>query len=1019
MGVLRRRHQLRRSIVAVLVTSVVVIVYLSAVSARPDSGLRRDSDNSVVESEHFVSLSQGVLGPSRVSVAENDLGRVATYSVLGSADAGALEWSLAGRDAAYFTIDEPAGALRLRVEPEAPGLWPAAADFEVPRDMGGDNVYEVTVIASISDGTTARRAVEVTVTDADEAGEVSLSTARPRVGEPLTATLTDPDTVAPRSALSQPDMVGPQSDPSDPDMVRPQSDPSDPDMVGPQSDPSDLGAGSVDSALSDPDTGSVEWALTDPDMVGPSSGLGDLGAGAVEWVWERSAGRNNWVTIEGATGAVYVPRAADAGEHLRVTAFYGDRHSKAQTAVAALHSVVLADLLSELSVSTGDSMLSSVAVAGIETAPDGGDSSGGDSSGDGSTSGGSAPDGGGAAAVTDPVALAGWRLQRPGFDARTLHYSVGCADFDTMTLRFAAAEGASRLAVDGVAYANPGAGRPVAAQVEVGRDSDVVVSVTNGSGAETRYVVHCLATDTEPFTVQSSPGATEELLLVPRDTDLLILDSNGVVRHHIELAPEDARASFRFYPDCGGGEFCYSYTIRAPYPRHVILDEDLEIIDAEVYTVAPLTEVGTHDFRVLEDGSYLLLAFEPAVRDFSHLTFPDVNGDRFGPETESIDSAIQIVTPEGEPRLTWNSYDHMPLEDCTHHRFPPDNPRWGQINSIGVYNGEIVASFRGCNRVLGIDPVTGAVNWRLGPTNQDEPGFASPRLDPAPLDIVGDPQLQFCGQHAASVTADGRLLLYDNGANCSVNPWTGENLLRPDRTYSRAVEYQLDFESHEAVYVREHSLGGTADRIGWATGQVERLADGDWLISWGSNRQVAPPGPPYPVEDVASATLVDPATGEEKLTLLWHPTLPVQEIRLTAMPAWALARQPSPLKAVVSAHGVTASGDPVHGGGGLQTSTSDRFEVVVTFNQPVADFTADSPSLRARGATVAAVGAHTVAGAPANSYTVTLAPTGPTHDISFELETGRSCAAGGICTAAGTPLDVVDDLLTLGQHPGP
>ena len=373
MGVLRRRHQLRRSIVAVLVTSVLVIVYLSAVSARPDSGLRRDSDNSVVESEHFVSLSQGVLGPSRVSVAENDLGRVATYSVLGSADPGALEWSLAGSDAAHFTIDEPAGALRLRVEPEAPGLWPAAADFEVPRDMGGDNVYEVTVIASISNGAAARRAVEVTVTDVDEAGEVSLSTARPRVGEPLTATLTDPDTIAPRSALSQPDMVGPQSDSSDPE------------MVGPQSDPSD------------PDTGSVDSALSDPDMVAPQSGLGDLGAGAVEWVWERSAGRNNWVTIEGATGAVYVPRAADAGEHLRVTALYGDRHSKAQTAVAALHSVVLADLLSELSVSTGDSMLSSVAVAGIETAPDG----------DGSS-------GGGAAAVTDPVALAGWRLQRPG-----------------------------------------------------------------------------------------------------------------------------------------------------------------------------------------------------------------------------------------------------------------------------------------------------------------------------------------------------------------------------------------------------------------------------------------------------------------------------------------------------------------------------------------------------------------------------------------------------------------------------
>ncbi|MCQ3814431.1 MAG: hypothetical protein KTU85_08450, partial [Acidimicrobiia bacterium] len=260
VGVMRRRHQLRRSIVAALVASVLVIVYLSAVSARPDSGLRRDSDDSGVESEHFVGLSRGVLGPSWVSVAENDFGRVATYSVLGSADPGALEWSLAGRDAVHFTIDDPPGALRLRVEPVAPGLWPVAADFEVPRDKNGDNVYDVTVIASISDGTAARRAVEVTVTDADEAGEVSLSTAKPRVGEPLTAMLNDPDTGSPQSALS------------------------------------------------------------DPDTVAPSSDLGDLGAGAVEWVWERSAGRNNWVTIEGATGAVYVPRAADAGEHLRVTA---------------------------------------------------------------------------------------------------------------------------------------------------------------------------------------------------------------------------------------------------------------------------------------------------------------------------------------------------------------------------------------------------------------------------------------------------------------------------------------------------------------------------------------------------------------------------------------------------------------------------------------------------------------------------------------------------------------------------
>ena len=830
-------------------------------------------------------------GPSSVSVAENDYGRVATYWALPLADPGEVRWSLAGSDAAHFTIDDPPGALRLRSAPVAPGLWPQAADFEAPRDADGDNVYEVTVVASAPGYAEAGLAVSVAVTDADEAGEVSFSTARPRVGEPVAAMLSDPDSVL----------------------------------------------------------------------------------GEVWWHWERSAGRNEWAPIRGAAADVYVPSAADAGEHLRVHAVYRDRHGSAKIATAAFHSVVLADLLSALSVSTSDSAAATAAAG-----------SGSDA---GSDSAAASAD-----AASDSDALALWRVQRPGFDALTLHYSVGCADSDVMTLRFAAAAEASRLAVNGVVYPNPGAGRPVEAEVPVGRDSDVVVSVANGSGAQTRYVVHCLAADMEPFTVQSSPGATEELLLVARNTDLLILDRNGVVRHHIELAPEDARASFRFYPDCGGGEFCYSYTIKAPYPRHVILDEDLEIVDEQVSTVAPLTRVGTHDFRVLDDGSYLLMAFEPAVRDFSHLTFPDADGERFGPEIESADSAIQIVTPDGEPLLTWNSFDHMALEDCTHHRFPPRSPGWGQINSIGVYNGEIVASFRGCNQVLGIDPATGEVNWRVGPTNRGHPGFASPRPDPAPLRIVGDPQRQFCGQHAASVSPQGRLLLYDNGANCSVDPWTGENLLRPDRTYSRAVEYQLDFDSGEAVYVREHSLGGAAERIGWATGQVERLEGGDWLVSWGAEIQNPPDGPPWPADDVASATLADPATGTEKLTLLWHPQLPQQEVRVTAMPGWALAPQPQPLTAR------TRTAARPHTGPG------DRSEAVVTFNQPVQDFTAASPSLQVRNAAVTAVTPVAAAGEPAYSYTVTLAPMNAAAPVTLALAAGHPCDAGGICTAGGTPL---------------
>ena len=850
-------------------------------SVRVGDGLQVESARLVVTVVNVVELTS-MRGPARASVAENDYGRVATYAASSEPDREGVRWSLNGPDAAHFTIDAPAGALRLRIAASALGRFPTAADYEDPLDAGADNTYEVTVVASAPGGASASRAVTVTVTDEDEPGSITLSHTRPRVGEPLAATLRDPDAVA----------------------------------------------------------------------------------GAVSWSWERSAGRNAWIAIKGATAPAYAPTAADAGEHLRVTARYGDRHGTGKALVATLHNVVLADLLSALTASTGDSEAE-------------------DSSGD---------------------AWAGWRLMRPGFDERTLHYSVGCGDADIMTLTFAAADAASRLAVDGVAYPNPGAGRTVTASLPVDGRSEVVVSLSNGDGGETRYAVHCLHEDLDPFTAQASAGATELLLLASVGTDLLVLDRNGVPRRHIGVAPGEARGYFRFYPDGGNGEYRYSYTTVQDAgswnSSHVVLDEDLEAVD-EVTTVAPLTHTGFHDFRVLESGNYLLMAFEETVRDFSRLTFPDADGEPYGAETRSIDSAIQIVTPAGEALLTWNSYDHLPLEDCTHHWFPPGNPRWAHVNSVGIYDGEIVASFRGCNRILGIDPATGEVNWRLGPTNEDEPGWASPPLDPAPLAIAGDPQGQFCGQHAAQVTPGARLLLYDNGANCSRNPWMGENLVRPDRTYSRALEYQLDFDHHEAVYVRERSLGGTRERIGWFSGHVEELEGGDWLVNWGSEGSPRPEGPPWPAHEVATATQLDPVTGRESLSLHW-PSAGGRDIRVTAMPAWALARQPRSLSAAF----LSAASSGFHRG------AADRPQVVVTLNHPVADFAASSPSLSVEGATVVAVSPRVAAGEPAYSYTVTLLPDGQ-RPIRFALLAGRPCEAGGVCAADGTPLTDVPPELSI------
>ena len=676
----------------------------------------------------------------------------------------------------------------------------------------------------------------------------------------------------------------------------------------------------------------VTATLSDPDGV----------TGTAEYRWERSAGRNAWVTIAGATSASYSPVAADTNTFLRVTATYDDEHGSGKSVEAVPPNVVTGPLLSSLTASTGDS------------------------------TGG-----------TD------WRQQRPAFDSETLHYSVGCADSDTMALTLTAAVATSRISVDGVQYADSGAPQPLTVTLPVSGNSDVRIALTDPQGGHTQYEVHCLAVDFPRITterVSGAEGVIEELMSFPSVQYLVILDNNGVPR--IRLIPDDSPRTFlRFYPNGGDGMYRYSYT-KMQSNESVILDENLNEIRS-ASTVHPLTVTDGHDFRVLENGSFLLMAYQPTIRDLSHLSFDDPNGDRYGAEVEMEDSAIQIVTPAGHAEFTWNSWDHMPLEDCTVHWFPPGNPDWAHVNAIQLIDGQIVGSFRGCGRVLGIDMATGRVLWRVGLSNLSDEEWSARGIGPAPMSIVGDPAGQFCGQHAAQILPNGNLLLYDNGSRCAKNPWTGEYLGREGGDYSRAVEYALDYDNGEAVFLRDHSLGRSKDRIGHAGGHVTPLRNGDWLISWG--RHPSAPGPPWPADK--AVTQVDPKTGTEKFSVDL-PDANAQYVRANTIPPEALAPQPGQLAAAFPASVSTSV---------FHLGATDSPQVVVAFSRPIVDFDQTTPSLSVTGATVASVSAHVVAGSPANAYLVSLMPDGD-GAITFDLLADQACADGGICTADGTRL---------------
>ena len=674
---------------------------------------------------------QPLTGPATVDYEENRAVRVAAYSASSEADRELLTWSLSGADAGSFRIDEPGGVLRFDLPIVSPNLFSPQPDYEAP--TGADGTYEVTV--EVGDGVTSHSLdVEVTITDQDEAGTLTLSTTRPRQGEIVTATLADPDGVT----------------------------------------------------------------------------------GTATYEWERSAGRNAWVTIAGETSASYTPGAADTNAFLRVTATYSDVHSSGKTTAAMSSEVVAGPLLRSLTVTTNDS--------------------------------------------TGGVA---WRQFKPTFEPRTLHYAVGCDTADTMNLTLAAADDTSRLAVDGVQLTNPGAGITTAAMQAVTQESEVRITVTSADGGATIYVVHCIPDGLHEVTTikRVATGVTENLIMFPRrqtsSTYLVIIDNNGVprfLRYHYFYR---AGAYFRWFKASETSEWRYAFgTYGEPDGEIIVLDQNFQEV-TRVETVSPLQSTNRHDYRILDDGNYLLMSYEPAVRDLSFLTF-----GTFGTAEDVSDSAIQVRTPGGADLFTWYSYDGMALEDCR-----PDRTDYAHINSLQMLDdGDIIASFRSCNRILRIDPNlqdAHKVVWRLGPTSLTDEQWQAKNLGPPPLKLIGDPEVEFNGQHAAWLQPNGHLFMFDNGENRRANSWTGEES-RTGAEFGRGVEYAIDADNGEAIFLRDHSLNGARKFRAGPGGHIELLDDGDWLISWGSGSRGATVDNRL---DGEVMTQVDPETGEEKFSI--------------------------------------------------------------------------------------------------------------------------------------------------------
>jgi hypothetical protein len=191
-----------------------------------------------------------------------------------------------------------------------------------------------------------------------------------------------------------------------------------------------------------------------------------------------------------------------------------------------------------------------------------------------------------------------------------------------------------------------------------------------------------------------------------------------------------------------------------------------------------------------------------------------------GPADATVfDAVIEETAPDGSVVWSWNSKDHVALEEsvrwmpqalATAARLPGGGVGYDIVhgNSVSVRGDSVLVSLRHTDAIYKIRRSTGDVVWKLGGTRTARS-----------LTVHNDPfgQDPFGGQHDARLLADGTVTVYDNEIV------QGRN--------GRAVRYRINESRRTATLVEE--VTSPIPFASFCCGSARRLAGGSWLVQWG------------------------------------------------------------------------------------------------------------------------------------------------------------------------------------------
>ncbi|MPV35446.1 arylsulfotransferase family protein [Georgenia subflava] len=228
------------------------------------------------------------------------------------------------------------------------------------------------------------------------------------------------------------------------------------------------------------------------------------------------------------------------------------------------------------------------------------------------------------------------------------------------------------------------------------------------------------------------------------------------------------------------------------------------VMDQTYTEIARFDMVGydsdAHEVLLTEDGTALLMAYEPVRMDLS-----DIGGPAYGQVVDNIIQEVDVAT--GALLFEWHSVGQVGLAE-SYLEMEGGPYDYFHANSIDVDDdGDLLVSARHTCAAYSLDRETGSVEWRLGGRESD---FA-----------MGE-GTTFLKQHDVRRVADGALTLLDNGGTCGGTT----------REVSRGIALELDTDAMTAELVRE--VIHPEELFAESQASYTELPGGNAQIGWGS-----------------------------------------------------------------------------------------------------------------------------------------------------------------------------------------